>query len=55
MNEFRTLPDRQQATKALIDVELNELKNLGFNPITETHVIPLSLEAAISPESKTSF
>jgi hypothetical protein len=50
MNEFSKLHNRQNATRALIELELNELKNLGFNPIKETHISPLSLESAISPE-----
>jgi hypothetical protein len=35
MNEVKTLEERRSVTKALIELELSELKKLGFNPILE--------------------
>lgn len=51
MNEFHTVVERQEAVKALIETELNELKSLGFNPITERHELPASSALLITPET----
>lgn len=51
MNEFHTLAERREAVKALMETELNELKCLGFNPITGRHELPASAGLLISPET----
>jgi integrase len=38
MNRFKTLEDRREATKQLIENELYLLKDKGYNPITRTFV-----------------
>jgi integrase len=49
MNEVKSLEERQTLVKALISIELNELKNLGFNPISERHEIPITGDSVIHP------
>ena len=51
MNESKTLEERQALVKALMDLELSELKNQGFNPIIEKHFAPLTSFQLISPET----
>jgi len=51
MNGSKILEERQQLVQALIDLELSELKNQGFNPIIEKHVAPLLSFHLISPET----
>lgn len=40
MNACKILEERQAAVRALIELELRELKNFGFNPISRRHVSP---------------
>lgn len=51
MNETKNVSVRQNIVRALIQVELNELKNLGYNPITERHVTPVTTARIISPDT----
>lgn len=51
MNEAKTIQERQSITEALINLELSELKGLGFNPILEKHVTPLEARRSISKET----
>jgi uncharacterized protein (UPF0297 family) len=34
MNRFKTLDERKEATRQLIENELHQLKEKGFNPLT---------------------
>jgi len=49
MNETKTLEERQTLVRALISVEMNQLKNLGFNPISERHELPISADSIVHP------
>ena len=51
MNKTKVLEQRQKAVKALMDLELNELKILHFNPIADRHIIPLCIHSAISKDT----
>jgi site-specific recombinase XerC len=51
MNEAKTVSERQEIVKALIHLELGELKTLGFNPILEKHVAPLNTLHSINPDT----
>lgn len=51
MNEAKTLAERQEIVRALIKLELNELKILGFNAITEKHLTPIDRQSLISPQT----
>lgn len=51
MNVFQSLAERQEAVKVLMDVEINELKNLGFNPIAAKRSAPIDVPLPISPET----
>lgn len=51
MNEAKTLDDRRAITKALMELELSELKKMGFNPILERHITPFDRSQTIVPET----
>ncbi|WP_162944848.1 tyrosine-type recombinase/integrase [Flavisolibacter nicotianae] len=51
MNEAKTLEERRAVTKALMELELNELKKLGFNPILEKHIAPFEQSHSIFPQT----
>jgi hypothetical protein len=39
MNEAKTLEERREITCALMDMELRELKKMGYHPILEKHIL----------------
>jgi site-specific recombinase XerC len=47
----KTALERQELTRALIDLEMTELKGLGYNPIREKHVALQSSLHLIHPDS----
>lgn len=49
MNDFKTLKERQQATRDLIRNELRLLKECAYNPITETFTEPERTDYDIEP------
>ncbi|HWI93231.1 MAG TPA: hypothetical protein VNT20_18260 [Flavisolibacter sp.] len=51
MNDAPTLEKRQKLVKALIDLELSELKVLGYNPIIDRHITPISAAHLILPQT----
>jgi hypothetical protein len=51
MNEAKTVSERQEIVRALIHLELGELKTMGFNPILEKHVAPLNTLHSINPDT----
>lgn len=51
MNEAKTLEERRAVTKALMELELSELKKLGFNPILEKHITPFEQSQTILPQT----
>jgi integrase len=51
MNEFDWLEDRQEAVRMLIETELKQLKDRGYNPIAHIHALPIVTETAILPET----
>lgn len=51
MNEAKTLEERRAITRALMELELSELKKMGFNPILERHITPFDQSSAILPET----
>jgi site-specific recombinase XerC len=52
MNEFKNLPDRRLATKALIDDIVNDHLHEGFNPITKTFFKAEQIDYEINPRTK---
>jgi hypothetical protein len=42
MNRFKTIAERRQATKDLLDNELSLLRNECYNPITKSVQAPLT-------------
>jgi hypothetical protein len=50
MNDMQTLDERQILVKALISLEVSELKNLGYNPI-DKHITPIFTVHLISPQT----
>lgn len=53
MNKFKTLAERRQATKELLDNELSMLKEECYNPITK-YILPFNLTNALI-DSQTPF
>ena len=51
MNDAKTLGERQEVVRALMSLELNELKTLGYNPITEQHLTPITAQFLINPDT----
>ncbi|RYE32379.1 MAG: hypothetical protein EOP48_31075, partial [Sphingobacteriales bacterium] len=51
MNEAKTVGERQEIVRALIHLELGELKTMGFNPILERHITPLDQLHSINPDT----
>lgn len=51
MNDFKTLRERQQATRDLINNELRLLKECAYNPITETFTEPEKVDYIINPDT----
>ena len=51
MNEASTLEEKQKLVRALIGLVLGELKNLGFNPILENHLVSQNEQHVISPST----
>lgn len=51
MNKFQTLAERQCATRALIDSELDMLLNYQYNPITGFFVEPEEVHFEIDPKT----
>jgi integrase len=51
MNIYKTLRERQQITKELIDYEMDLLQNKGYNPITESYRLPIEQEGEIFPHT----
>src|SRR4051794_23861531 len=39
MNEFTTLKEKQEAVRFILEDELNELKNKGYNKITKQYAL----------------
>lgn len=50
MNDAPTLEERQKLVKAF-DLELSELKVLGYNPIIDRHITPISAAHLILPQT----
>lgn len=48
MNSFRALADRRAATEVLLQSTFDELKNLGYNPITNTVSKPIIASDTLS-------
>jgi hypothetical protein len=51
MNGCKTLSDRQKLVRELMLLELNELQQLGYNPISEVHETPISAQSIILPDT----
>lgn len=49
LNEFTDLHHRRTVVKALIDQEWDKLKRQGFNPFTNTFLVPIEIEYEIDP------
>jgi integrase len=52
MNHFKTLEERQDKTRLLIEEELKKLKEKGFNPITRQILEPLTNNDLITPSTR---
>jgi site-specific recombinase XerC len=51
MNGTTNLKERQTLVRELILLELQELKTLGYNPISEVHETPLEALSILAPET----
>ncbi len=51
MNQFKTIGERQENTKVIMEQELNRLKNNAYNPITNSSTEIVSPQINISPST----
>ncbi len=52
MNSFRTLTERREAVKVLLDELMEALQHEGYNPITKKKVEPVVTDYEIDPSTK---
>lgn len=51
MNGRKILSERQKLVRELMLLELNELQQLGYNPISEVHETPIDASSIILPDT----
>jgi hypothetical protein len=51
MNDFKILSERQTIVQALIDLEIQQLKTCGYNPVLKKHVTPSEQGQIISDQT----
>lgn len=51
MNHFKSIPERQEKTKGILQAELSKLKDRGYNPITGKSSGSNTTHSKITPET----